>query len=97
MGHATGTTAYTWTRDAAFSLYALLRLGFAEEAGAFMEWLTERFRDCRSHASGPLQIMYTVDGSPRLDEHVLDHLEGYCGSAPVRIGNGAATQLQIDI
>lgn len=88
---------YTWIRDAAFSLYALLRLGFSEEAGAFMEWLTDRFRDCQARESGPLQIMYAVDGSPQLDEHVLDHLEGYCGSAPVRIGNGAASQLQIDI
>ncbi len=88
---------YTWIRDAAFSLYALLRLGFSEEASAFMGWLTARFRDCQPRESGPLQIMYAVDGSSQIDEHVLDHLEGYCGSAPVRIGNGAATQLQIDI
>jgi pentatricopeptide repeat protein len=89
---------YTWIRDAAFSLYALLRLGFTEEAGAFMDWLTERFRDCDSdRPSGPLQIMYGIDGRADLEEVVLEHLEGYEGSSPVRIGNGAAEQLQLDI
>jgi GH15 family glucan-1,4-alpha-glucosidase len=87
---------YTWVRDAAFSLYALLRLGFTEEAEAFITWLTDRFGD-RSMAHGPLQIMYAIDGSPELPEEVLGHLGGYMGSAPVRIGNGAATQLQLDI
>ncbi len=89
---------YTWIRDAAFSLYGLLRLGFTEEAEAFMGWLTERFRE--SHVdgtSGPLQIMYRIDGSSSLEEETLDHLEGYQGSGPVRIGNGAADQLQLDI
>jgi GH15 family glucan-1,4-alpha-glucosidase len=89
---------YTWIRDAAFSLYALLRLGFTEEASAFMAWLTERLTDERSQGSGPpLQIMYGVDGSRDLEETVLGHWEGYMGSAPVRIGNGAAGQLQLDI
>jgi GH15 family glucan-1,4-alpha-glucosidase len=88
---------YTWIRDAAFSLYALLRLGFTDEAEAFMAWLTQRFRDGHSHASGPLQIMYRIDGRAELEEETLDHLEGYRGSAPVRIGNGAAGQLQLDI
>jgi GH15 family glucan-1,4-alpha-glucosidase len=87
---------YTWIRDAAFSLYALLRLGFTEEAAAFMEWLTDRFEACRMEEFGPLQIMYGVDGRSELPEEVLD-LEGYRGSAPVRIGNGAADQLQLDI
>jgi len=87
---------YTWIRDAAFSLYALLRLGFTEEATAFMDWLTLRFRDCRNGESGPLQIMYGIDGRSELPEEVLD-LEGYRGSAPVRIGNAAAGQLQLDI
>ena len=88
---------YTWIRDAAFSLYALLLLGFTEEAAAFMDWLTERFREPRPAEAGPLQIMYGIDGRSNLEEEVLGHLEGYRGSAPVRIGNGAASQLQLDI
>jgi GH15 family glucan-1,4-alpha-glucosidase len=88
---------YTWIRDAAFSLYALLRLGFTEEAEAFMGWLTDRFREGRDRATGPLQIMYGIDGRSELTEVTLDHLEGYRGSAPVRVGNGAADQLQLDI
>jgi GH15 family glucan-1,4-alpha-glucosidase len=88
---------YTWMRDAAFSLYALLRLGFTEEAGAFMTWLEGRFRNAPDRESGPLQIMYGIDGREDLAEEELSHLEGYQGSAPVRIGNGAATQLQLDI
>jgi GH15 family glucan-1,4-alpha-glucosidase len=87
---------YTWVRDAAFSLYALLRLGFTEEAEAFITWLTDRFGD-HTKGDGPLQIMYGIDGRPELPEETLTHLEGYMGSAPVRIGNGAATQLQLDI
>ena len=88
---------YTWIRDAALSLYALLRLGFVEESAAFMSWLTDRFRETRTTAAGPLQIMYGIDGRSELEEEILDHLEGYRGSAPVRIGNGAAEQLQLDI
>jgi GH15 family glucan-1,4-alpha-glucosidase len=88
---------FTWIRDAAFSVYALLRLGFTEEAQAFVGWLSERFRERRGHADGPLQIMYSIDGAAELPEEELTHLEGYAGSAPVRIGNGAADQLQLDI
>jgi GH15 family glucan-1,4-alpha-glucosidase len=88
---------YTWIRDAAFSLFALLRLGFTDEAACFMDWLTQRFRDDASLSDGPLQVMYRIDGSTDLVEEVLDHWEGYKGSAPVRIGNGAADQLQLDI
>jgi GH15 family glucan-1,4-alpha-glucosidase len=88
---------YTWIRDAAFSLYALLRLGFGEEAETFMGWLTERFRDCHEGESGPLRIMYGVDGRSELPEEHLTHLEGYRGTGPVRIGNSAAGQLQLDI
>ena len=88
---------YTWIRDTAFSLYALLRLGFTDEAAGFMDWLTDRFRERVGEESGPLQIMYAVDGSAELPEEILDHFEGYRGSKPVRIGNGAANQLQLDI
>jgi GH15 family glucan-1,4-alpha-glucosidase len=88
---------YTWIRDAAFSLFALLRLGFSEEAEASMCWLTDRFRDCRVGESGSLQIMYGIDGRAELTEQLRPHLEGYRGSSPVRIGNGAVGQLQLDI
>jgi GH15 family glucan-1,4-alpha-glucosidase len=88
---------YTWMRDAAFTLYALLRLGFVDEAGAFASWLETRVRDAGERESGPLQVMYGIDGRAELPEEELPHLEGYMGSAPVRIGNGAAGQLQLDI
>jgi GH15 family glucan-1,4-alpha-glucosidase len=88
---------YTWIRDAAFSLYGLLRLGFAEEAAAFMGWLTDRTREWRITESGPLQIMYGIDGRADLPEEELPHWSGYRDSAPVRIGNGAAGQRQLDI
>jgi GH15 family glucan-1,4-alpha-glucosidase len=88
---------YTWIRDAAFSLYGLLRLGFTEEAGAFMQWLTDRFREGTDTSGDPLQTMYGIDGRRELPEEILDHFEGYRGSQPVRIGNGAADQLQLDI
>ncbi len=88
---------YTWIRDAAFSIYALLRLGFTEEAAAFMDWLTHRFQEPRPGTSDPLQVLYDIRGGFDLKEQILPHLEGYRGSAPVRIGNGAADQLQLDI
>ena len=89
---------YTWIRDAAFSVYALLRLGFTDEAQDFMDYLTHRFEDgSTSGESGPLQIMYGIDGRVELPEVELTHLEGYRGSAPVRIGNDASSQLQLDI
>ncbi|MET9576409.1 glycoside hydrolase family 15 protein [Streptomyces sp. DT199] len=90
---------FTWIRDASFSVYALLGMGFTEEAQAFIEWLGERIKERAGGegGSGPLNIMYAVDGSSDLKEETLDHWEGYEGSAPVRIGNGAATQIQLDI
>jgi GH15 family glucan-1,4-alpha-glucosidase len=88
---------FTWIRDASFSVHALLGLGFTDEAAAFGRWLADRISDQAGDKSGPLKIMYRVDGSSDLEEETLDHFEGYGGSKPVRIGNGAADQLQLDI
>jgi GH15 family glucan-1,4-alpha-glucosidase len=86
---------YTWIRDASFTLYALIRLGYTEEAAAFMNWIEDRCRELND--DGSLQIMYGIDGSKDLDEQELVHFEGYRGSSPVRIGNAAYDQLQLDI
>lgn len=90
---------FTWIRDASFSVYALLGLGFTDEAQAFIGWLRDRVHEKagRDGDSGPLNIMYRVDGSSDLQEEILGNWEGYEGSSPVRIGNGAASQLQLDI
>ncbi|MET9572347.1 glycoside hydrolase family 15 protein [Streptomyces virginiae] len=90
---------FTWIRDASFSVYALLGLGFTEEATAFIGWLRDRVREKAGSDgdTGPMNVMYRVDGSSDLFEETLEHWEGYQGSRPVRIGNGAATQLQLDI
>ncbi|GAA3179598.1 glycoside hydrolase family 15 protein [Nonomuraea roseoviolacea] len=88
---------YLWVRDAAFAVYALLRLGFTGEAEAFMDFLTRRVCRREDGPSGPLQIMYGIDGRTELPERELAHLEGHQGSAPVRVGNAAADQLQLDI
>ena len=88
---------YTWIRDAAFTLYGLLRLGFTEEAAAFMSWLTDRTREWKIGPSGPLQIMYGIDGRSDLPEIEHPTWSGYRDSAPVRIGNAAADQRQLDI
>ena len=88
---------YTWIRDGSFSVYALLGLGFTDEAAAFTDWLRDRAAEQAGSSSGPLKIMYRVDGSSDLTEEILPHLEGWRGSRPVRIGNGAADQLQLDI
>ncbi len=86
---------YTWIRDAAFTLYGLLRIGFTEEAAGFMGWLEARCGELAP--DGSLQIMYGIDGRHELTEENLAHLEGYRGSAPVRVGNAAYDQLQLDI
>ncbi|HKS47822.1 MAG TPA: glycoside hydrolase family 15 protein [Amycolatopsis sp.] len=88
---------YTWIRDASFSIYALLRLGFTEESAQFNAWLTDRINERTGGEGGPLNIMYRVDGSSDLKEESLGHWGGYRGSRPVRIGNGASDQLQLDI
>jgi GH15 family glucan-1,4-alpha-glucosidase len=86
---------YTWVRDAAFTLYALIRLGLTEETGRFIHWIAERVGE---EGNGvPLQPLYGLDGAHQVPERELTHLEGYRGSRPVRVGNGAAVQLQMDI
>jgi GH15 family glucan-1,4-alpha-glucosidase len=86
---------YTWIRDASFTLDALLRLGYTDEMAAFMGWIDARCRELEPDSM--LQVMYGIDGRKQIDEHALDHLEGYRGSRPVRIGNAAHHQLQLDI
>ena len=86
---------FTWFRDAAFTLDSLLALGFREEAEAFIDWLKGRLNELEE--GGELQPIYTIRGSHEMPEVHLDHLEGYRQSRPVRIGNGAATQRQLDI
>ncbi|WP_426246626.1 glycoside hydrolase family 15 protein [Nocardioides sp. LHG3406-4] len=84
---------YCWLRDASLTLESLLAAGYTTEAEQWRTWLL------RAIAGDPadMQIMYTVDGGRRLPEHELDHLQGYAGSTPVRIGNGAADQRQTDV
>ena len=86
---------YTWIRDAAFTLYGLLRIGFTQEAAQFMKWIEARCHEL--NPDGSLQIMYGLDGRHNLTEESLDHLDGYKGSRPVRVGNGAFDQVQLDI
>jgi len=86
---------YTWIRDASFTVYALIRLGYTKEAGAFMHWMEKQCRDIKGQTR--LGIMYAIDGSRQLEESELDHFEGYKGSRPVRVGNDAYSQLQLDI
>jgi GH15 family glucan-1,4-alpha-glucosidase len=88
---------YVWVRDAAFCVYALLRLGFASEADAFVRFMFGLATAGEHSAAGPLQVMYGIDGRTGLRERELGHLAGYRGSQPVRIGNAAANQLQLDI
>jgi GH15 family glucan-1,4-alpha-glucosidase len=86
---------YTWIRDAAFTLYGLLRIGLTEEARRFIEWLSARIREL--NPDGSLQVLYGIDGRHELKEEHLEHLDGYRGSRPVRVGNNAHNQLQLDI
>ena len=88
---------YTWVRDGSLSVRALLDLGFVEEATRFTHWLGDRLGAREGPDDEPLQIMYRVDGDPHLTEEILDHFEGYRGSYPVRAGNAATDQLQLDI
>lgn len=86
---------YTWLRDAGFTLYAFMRIGFMEEAAAFMDWLDLRCHE--PNEDGSLQPLYGIDGRHKIHEEDLTHLEGYKGSRPVHIGNAAYKQFQLDI
>ncbi|MBV9174511.1 MAG: glycoside hydrolase family 15 protein [Chloroflexi bacterium] len=85
---------YTWLRDSSLILYALLTIGYGDEAADFTHWLE---RTVGSDSRQMPKIMYGIDGRSDLPEKTLDHLDGYCGSKPVRIGNAAASQHQLDI
>ncbi|PXX59027.1 Glucoamylase (glucan-1,4-alpha-glucosidase), GH15 family [Pseudomonas sp. LAMO17WK12:I10] len=87
---------YTWIRDASFTVYAFMRLGFVEEANAYMRWLRGRVSDCRGQPA-KLNILYAIDGRQQLPETQLSHLSGHGGATPVRIGNQAYEQVQLDI
>jgi GH15 family glucan-1,4-alpha-glucosidase len=86
---------FTWIRDASFTIYALVRLGYKKEAREFMEWVEQECEDIGN--TGALHLMYTIDGELKLEETELSHLEGYKKSSPVRIGNAAYQQVQLDI
>ncbi len=88
---------YTWIRDAAYSVYALMRLGFDEEAEAFTAFVQARARQEELSDDGPLNVLYSIAEPGNTEEITLDHLDGYRGSKPVRIGNGAARHFQLDI
>ncbi|KAL2257703.1 hypothetical protein VTK26DRAFT_9275 [Humicola hyalothermophila] len=87
---------FSWVRDSSFTIYILLRLGFTEEADAYMAFISERFLKSRV-SDGGLPIMFTIRGETDIPERELTHLDGYRGSKPVRIGNGAAFHQQFDI
>ena len=87
---------YTWIRDASFTVYAFMRLGFVEEANAYMRWLKGRVSDCCGQPT-KINILYGIDGRQELPEAELEHFEGHGGAKPVRIGNGAFDQIQLDI
>jgi GH15 family glucan-1,4-alpha-glucosidase len=88
---------YTWIRDAALTLKPMHSLGFSDELRAFAHFLTSRLQSPAGEGSGPLQVLYGIDGRTHLPEETIDHLAGYRDSAPVRVGNAAADQLQLDI
>jgi GH15 family glucan-1,4-alpha-glucosidase len=87
---------FSWVRDSSFTIYILLRLGFTDEADAYMEFINERLRNSLTK-DGDLPIMFTIRGETDIPEETLDHLDGYKGSRPVRTGNGASTHQQFDI
>jgi GH15 family glucan-1,4-alpha-glucosidase len=87
---------YTWMRDAAFTVYAFLRIGFRDEAAAFMGWI-EDYASKHVNPKAPGAVVFRIGGDTELPEQTLEHWEGYRGSRPVRIGNAAVSQFQGDI
>jgi alpha,alpha-trehalase len=94
-GDANWDYRYTWLRDSALALYALLALGARAEGDAFFDWVCTRV--ARTDADEGLRVMYDVDGGSDHEERILSHLEGYRSSRPVRVGNAACTQVQLDV
>ncbi|MGE5421158.1 MAG: glycoside hydrolase family 15 protein, partial [Chloroflexota bacterium] len=86
---------YTWIRDASFTVYTMINLGYVREAGAFMKWVEKECQDIGN--AGYLGLMRTIDGNNTPDEEILQNFEGYDKSSPVRIGNNAKNQVQLDI
>src|SRR3712207_1507205 len=84
---------YCWLRDASFTLRAFFALGYEEEATAFLDWMLQATRLTQPE----LQVLYDIYGNTRLPERELPHLAGYADSRPVRVGNGASDQLQLDV
>jgi GH15 family glucan-1,4-alpha-glucosidase len=87
---------YSWVRDASFTIYILLRMGFSHEAEAYIGYIFQRVKEAKAR-HGALPIMFTIWGGTDVPEIELEHMEGYRGSRPVRIGNGAAFHVQLDI
>ncbi|KAI8632277.1 glycoside hydrolase family 15 protein [Xylariaceae sp. FL1651] len=87
---------FSWIRDSSFTIYILLRMGFTDEADAYMSFINDRFQKSRAEDGG-LPIMFTIKGDTNIPEQELSHLDGYKGSKPVRVGNGAASHQQFDI
>jgi GH15 family glucan-1,4-alpha-glucosidase len=87
---------YTWVRDAAFTIYGFLRIGFREEATQFMNWI-ETYASKHIDPEKPMPVLFTIRGENEIPEQTLDHWEGYRKSGPVRIGNAASSQLQLDV
>ncbi|WP_263139797.1 glycoside hydrolase family 15 protein [Pseudomonas sp. RIT-PI-AD] len=87
---------YSWIRDSSFTVYAFMRLGYVDEANAYMRWIRRQVSEC-CETSGKLRILYGIDGRQELPEENLAHLRGHGGAQPVRIGNQAYEQVQLDI
>ncbi len=86
---------YVWVRDSAYAIYALIRLGFNQEAAQFIHWIRDRCAECTD--DGLINVVYSIDGKHEMPERLLPHLKGYQDSYPVRVGNAAYQQFQLDI